>query len=193
MPEISFEAVENTAKQLFAESPYQRRISALTAEQLSSIDTFLQSLLDADSDLLEKTHFFNDRFENLYLKDHRHPELLMLIEESRTNAADMLKLPADELSISYWFNLMQPGHVTTLHRHDDWDELISGVIYLSVPRDSGNLVLQLHGEEIELEPVCGNYIYFDPTTPHAVRENRSPKHRLSIGMNIGLKSGLQYQ
>ncbi len=64
--------------------------------------------------------------------------------------------------------------------------------YITVPENSGNLVLQLEKKSIEIEPQSGKYIFFSPTTPHAVNENKSPSHRLSIGMNIGIKSGLQY-
>jgi len=193
MPIVNFTPVENTAKQLFAESPFLRRVSSLSQAQLTNIDHYLQSLLSSDSDLLKKTHYFHDRHENLYLEDHNQSDLKQLINESLSNCAAMLGVDKEDLSISYWFNLMEPGHVTTMHRHDDWDELISGVVYLTVPENSGNLLLQVDDQEIELEPRIGNFVYFDPTTPHAVTENKSPKHRLSIGMNIGLKSGLQYQ
>lgn len=185
--------MENTAKQLFVESAYLRRVSALSHSQLTNIDSYLQSLLTSGSELLKKTHYFHHRHENLYLKEHDQSDLNQLIEECLTLCAEMLNTGRQALSISYWFNLMQPGNVTTLHRHDDWDELISGVIYLTVPDNSGNLVLQVDNDEIELEPIIGNYVFFDPTTPHAVRENKSAQHRLSIGMNIGLKTGLKYQ
>jgi quercetin dioxygenase-like cupin family protein len=60
-------------------------------------------------------------------------------------------------------------------------------VYLTVPDDSGDLVLQTGDQEISLTPVTGNYIFFNPETPHLVTKNNSPTHRLSIGMNIGLK------
>lgn len=185
--------MENAAKQLFVESPCLRRVSALTQSQLTNIDCYLQSLLASDSELLKKTHYFHHRYENLYLKQHDHTDLNQLIDESLSLCAEMLEVDKQDLSISYWFNLMGPGNVTTMHRHDDWDELISGVIYLTVPDNSGNLVLQVDNKEIELEPKTGHYVFFDPTTPHAVRENKSSQHRLSIGINIGLKTGLKYQ
>ena len=94
-------------------------------------------------------------------------------------------MDTNDLKIGYWFNLMQPGHITTLHRHDDFDELISGVIYLRVPENSGDLILEAGKKSVTLTPETGNYIFFDPATPHRVTQNLSEHYRLSIGMNIG--------
>lgn len=174
--------------QIFIESPYLRRITCLSASQLSTIDQYLQTLLQQDSDTLNQTHFFHDRFENIYLEDCDNTDLNTLMDESLGYCAELLAVNKDELDIGYWFNLMAPGHVTTLHTHDNLNELISGVVYLTVPEDSGNLVLQMDNEEISLEPVTGNYIFFNPETPHLVTQNKASTHRLSIGMNIGLKA-----
>ena len=168
------------------QSPYLRRYSQLSPDQLSSIDEFLQQQLTSASDALHKTHFFHGRYENIYINRNSHPELKQLVNEALDVAANILEINADKLSVGFWFNYMPPGHVTTLHTHDDIDELLSGVIYVSVPEHSGNLVLKVKDEEIELEPVQGNYVFFDPSTPHAVNKNCSDKSRLSIGMNFGL-------
>jgi len=176
-----------TFNDLYPESLYTRKISQLSLDQLTNIDKYLQVLLEKDSSLINKTHFFHDRHENIYLKVIENDELQHLISECVLNAANILNLNGDDLSIGYWFNLMQPGHVTTLHRHDDDDELLSAVIYLTVPEDSGNLILKTPDQDISLKPVTGNYIYFDPKTPHSVSVNESNTHRLSIGMNFGKK------
>ena len=173
--------------QIFSESPYLRRISDLTLTQLSSIDHYLQALLQQDSDNLSKTHFFHDRYENIYLESSQNADLNYLMSESLGFCAELLKVNKEELDIGYWFNLMAPDHVTTLHTHDNLNELISGVVYLTVPENSGNLVLKTNSEEISLLPITGNYIFFNPDTPHLVTKNNSSTHRLSIGMNIGLK------
>lgn len=171
---------------LFNDSPYLRRYSRLTQQQLSSIDDFLQQQLDSPTDRIHKTHFFNGRYENIYMKRDSHPELQLLISEAVENAADILQMNSNELSVGFWFNLMPPGHDTTLHTHEDLDELLSGVIYLTVPENSGNLILFKDEQQIELEPVAGNYLFFDPATPHSVSVNHSNQSRLSIGMNFGL-------
>ena len=176
-----------TPEQIFLESPYLRRITRLAESQLSSIDQYLQTLLQQDADNLNKTHFFHDRYENIYLENCESSDLNSLMAESLKFCAELLEVNENELDIGYWFNLMAPGHVTTLHTHDNLNELISGVVYLTVPENSGDLVLQTDNKEISLTPVTGNYIFFNPETPHLVTKNNSSTHRLSIGMNIGLK------
>ncbi|MBT3205364.1 MAG: hypothetical protein HOM14_10155 [Gammaproteobacteria bacterium] len=179
--------MSSSPEHIFLESPYLRRITGLAESQLSSIDQYLQTLLQQDADILNKTHFFHDRYENIYLENCNNSDLNDLMSESLGFCAELLEVNKDELDIGYWFNLMAPGHVTTLHTHDNLNELISGVVYLTVPDDSGDLVLQTGDQEISLTPVTGNYIFFNPETPHLVTKNNSPTHRLSIGMNIGLK------
>ncbi len=176
-----------SSAQIFQQSPYLRRISQLTESELTAIDDYLQSLLKEDSSLLKKTHFFNDRYENIYLEESENDALNQLMSESLGFCSEILDVNKSELAIGYWFNLMQPGQVTTLHTHDNLNELISGVIYLTVPENSGDLVLKTENEDITLEPVSGNFVYFDPETPHLVTKNNSSSHRLSIGMNIGLQ------
>ena len=176
----------SSPEQIFLSSPYLRRISHLTVPKLSSIDQYLQTLLQQDADNLNKTHFFHDRYENIYLENCDNTELNSLMAESLGFCAELLEVDKEELDIGYWFNLMAPGHVTTLHTHDNLNELISGVVYLTVPEDSGDLVLKTDDSEISLTPVTGNYIFFNPETPHLVTKNNSSSHRLSIGMNIGL-------
>lgn len=175
-------------EQIFHNSTYLRRFSRLSESDLSNIDSYLQSLLQEDSSQLRKTHFFHDRYENIYLENNENTKLDWLMDESLQFCAELLNVNKDELDIGYWFNFMAPGHVTTLHTHDNLNELISGVVYLTVPEDSGNLVIRTTEQEICLPPVSGNYIFFDPETPHLVTKNNSSQHRLSIGMNIGLKS-----
>lgn len=171
---------------LFESTPYLRRYSALTPDQLASIDQFLQQQLASNSADLHQTHFFHGRYENIYINRNRHPQLKALISEAHAVAAELLDIDSAELSVGFWFNYMPPGHVTTMHTHNDIDELLSGVIYVTVPDHSGNLVLKTEAEDIELVPVQGNYLFFDPTTPHAVTRNESSQSRLSIGMNFGL-------
>ena len=111
-----------------------------------------------------------------------------LLDESYKLAAELIEIDAGELSVGFWFNLMQPGQITDWHTHDDLDELVSAVVYLKVPQNSGDLILKSPAQTIRLQPVSGHYVFFDPATPHAVTENLSTEHRLSIGMNFGLTS-----
>ena len=50
--------MSNSPEKIFLESPYLRRITRLADSQLTSIDQYLQALLQQDADILNKTHFF---------------------------------------------------------------------------------------------------------------------------------------
>ena len=176
---------------VFSDTPYIRKVSSLSPAQLAAIDEQLQNCLQNNPEHLRKTHYFHGRYENLYVDassvSSDFPDLQPLIDESLHFCAEMLGVGTEALKIGYWFNLMEPGQITTLHRHDDYDEVISGVVYLVAPDNSGDLVLVTGEGEISLPPIAGNFLSFSPATPHKVSENRSSSRRLSIGMNIGLR------
>jgi hypothetical protein len=80
---------------------------------------------------------------------------------------------------------MPPGAVTTVHSHDDYDELLSGVYYVSVPQNSGNLIIQQQNRQYVITPQQGMFVFFAPDALHEVSENMSAEDRLSIGINFG--------
>lgn len=175
----------NSTRQIFSKSPYIRRISGLSAEQMRNIDQYLDALLQSESEQLRKTHLFHGRYENIYVDQPDQPDLLQLLDESKTLCAQLLDIDAADLALGFWFNLMQPGQITDWHSHDDLDELISAVIYLTVPENSGDFIFRQHDTETRVTPQQRHYLFFDPSLPHAVSENLSSLPRLSIGMNIG--------
>lgn len=138
---------------------------------------------------IRKTHLFGGRYENIYMDDSHIPELSDLITVATEYAEQILN--KKNIRTGYWFNFMPPGSVTTAHRHDDYDELLSGVYYLDAPENSGNLVLQEKTatgelENVEITPQAGLFVFFKPDVVHEVTENRSGENRLSIGMNFGV-------
>ena len=137
-----------------------------------------------DSPDIRKTHLFDGRYENIYLDDKHIPELSILMDEATRHAQDILKV--DGLRAGYWFNYMPPNSTTTLHTHDDDDELLSAVYYVDVPENSGNLIIYQDSEKIEIKPETGNFIFFKPDVRHEVSRNNSDEHRLSIGINFGV-------
>ena len=89
---------------------------------------------------IKRTHLFNDRYENIYIDKTLIPELTPILEFATQCAKKTLNLPRN-LDIGFWFNDMPPKSVTTAHTHDDYDEILSGVYYVTVPKNSGDLVL----------------------------------------------------
>ena len=137
----------------------------------------------ADDPATRKSHLFNGRYENVYITSEQLPELSVLLDEAREHACRILGLP--ELRAGCWFNHMPPGAVTTAHCHDDDDELLSAAYYVSVPKDSGQLIVHCGGEPIAITPEPGMFAFFSPRLMHEVTQNRSDRERLSIGINFG--------
>ena len=80
---------------------------------------------------------------------------------------------------------MGPNEVTTEHNHDDDDELLSGVYYVQVPPNSGDLIIVDKHSRTLVTPQPGMFVYFAPDVMHSVSANRSGERRISIGMNFG--------
>ena len=149
-----------------------------------------QSVIDGYRFILEsgevkKSHLFEGRYENIYVEREAIPEISDLITFWIDSAAAVLGMNADELQCGFWFNDMRPGDVTLPHTHNDDDELLSGVYYLEIPENSGELVLYHDKQAIRIQPVAGKLVLFSATDEHEVSKNLSEETRLSIGINFG--------
>lgn len=140
-----------------------------------------------DDPLTEKTHFFEGRYENIYIDRDKIPAIKPVIERAIQYAAEILEIDADKLQCGFWFNSMNQGDVTLPHTHDDDDELLSAVYYVEVPDQSAQLCLGISGHQEIVNPEEGMMVFFSPSLIHQVTENLSSQQRLSIGMNFGLK------
>lgn len=165
-----------------------RKISSHTITDLNAqiLKKFLANQNNAE---VKKSHLFEGRYENIYITEHQIPELTALLDEAIAQAKNILKI--DNLRAGYWFNYMPPGSATLIHSHDDYDELLSGVYYVNVPENSGNLIVHDVADEnsketIEITPKAGEFIYFKPDVRHEVSRNNSNEYRLSIGINFGV-------
>jgi hypothetical protein len=146
--------------------------------------TLLSGFLDHQTDTaVKRSHLFNDRYENIYLNEQQLPELKLFRQEACQHASSIIG--SDHIKAGFWFNYMPPGAVTTMHTHDDDDELLSAVYYVHAPENSGNLVLYQGSEKIEVTPEAGKFVFFKPDLRHEVNINNSNEHRLSIGINFG--------
>jgi len=130
-----------------------------------------------------QTHHFHGRFENTYIDRERLPEIAPVIEFARAAACQQLAQP--DLHLGYWFNEMHPGQRTSLHAHEELDELLSAVYYCSAPEQSGRLLLHDGPATISITPTPGMLVIFPPDLPHEVEINHSDATRLSIAFNFG--------
>jgi hypothetical protein len=137
------------------------------------------------TDRARQTHFFAGRFENIYMDAADIPEIATLLDMVRQQAGRLLDIPADKLKVGFWFNAMQAGHQTSLHHHDENDELLSAAYYIRVPENSGNLVLHGADRRVSIQPQAGKLVMFAPDLLHEVTVHNGTGLRLSVGMNVG--------
>ena len=135
------------------------------------------------SEDIKRTHLFQGRYENIYIGEQKIPEIKTLLNEAITLAETLLC--RNSLKAGLWFNHMPPGAITEPHRHDDDDELLSGVYYIAVPKDSGKLIIHSRDESFEITPEEGMFVFFKPNVIHEVTKNNSQFDRLSVGINFG--------
>ena len=164
--------------------------AAIYSLQLENYQALNQKLIEGflqcrDRPDIKQTHFFHQRYENIYL-DEEHIAAIADIKQAAINAAaDILNKDAATLKAGLWFNAMEKGHITTAHRHDDDDELLSAVYYIQVPENSGELEFTRQRCTTYLKPETGMMAFFPPDLMHRVLENKSNELRLSLGINIG--------
>jgi hypothetical protein len=158
---------------------FSRQAGMLTTALLHG---FMSHRKNAD---IRRSHMFNGRYENIYLTSQHIPQITDLLDQACNHASRILGI--DDLQAGCWFNHMPPGAVTTLHSHDDDDELLSAVFYVSAPPDSGKLIIHADNNQYSITPQQGLFVFFAPDMVHEVSENTSATDRLSIGINFGTR------
>jgi hypothetical protein len=138
-----------------------------------------------ESDIIRRQHYLGGRYENLYVAIESIPEIRVILDLATAQAAHILGCPKKDLRMGWWLNIMRPGDITFAHTHDADDEILSGVYYIDVPPDSGELVLIDGKRREEVRSRAGMYIFFAPETMHEVTRNKSGRPRISIGFNFG--------
>ncbi len=163
---------------------------SLHTARLDNHEQINQALIDGlkryiDDEGTRKTHLFNGRYENIYIDSSRIPAIDVVLKAVIEYSAVILNMPASQLRAGLWFNVMNPGDSTTLHQHDDDDELLSAVYYVKVAENSGELHIGKGAVMSHVTPAEGMFAFFPPNMPHEVTENRSQESRISLGINIG--------
>ena len=146
-----------------------------------------QLLSLSESMIRQQSHYFNGRYENLYLHQNSIPELNSIIKLIKYKTADFLCVSISKIKFGFWVNKMRTGEMTTRHKHDDDDELLSGVYYINAPANSGDLILHMKNKIINITPEAGSLVLFSPKLEHEVGQNKSIETRLSIGFNVGIE------
>ena len=134
---------------------------------------------------VRQSHHFGGRFENIYMEEADIPDIATVLNVVRQQAGQLLGIPAESLKAGFWFNAMEAGHRTTLHHHDENDELLSAVYYIRVPENSGDLILHDGDRKVSIQPQEGKLVMFAPAQLHEVTAHLGTGLRLSVGMNVG--------
>lgn len=156
-----------------------------------AVNAALAKAFDAlgPADFSHCTHHVGGRWENLYLDDRdRLPGLALILAHAEACARSILAVPGP-LRCGFWLNAQDPGQSTSEHNHDENDELLSGVYYIRVPPESGDLVLLDGALTSRVRPAEGMFLFFPPSLVHRVEANRSGSRRLSLAFNFGPAEG----
>ena len=159
----------------------------LTLEEPDKLNTCLyERFMDlSGTDRVRQSHHFDGRFENIYMEEADIPDMATVMNVLKQQASQLLDIPVESLKAGFWFNAMEAGHRTTLHHHDENDELLSAVYYIRVPENSGDLILYDDDMRVSIQPQEGKMVMFSPKLLHEVTAHRGSGLRLSVAMNVG--------
>ncbi len=169
----------NDLKHFILDTQKLANFEKINSQIIEGLNTFI------DEESTRKSHFFEGRYENIYISADKIPALSLILDAVKKFSAEILHCDQKKLKAGLWFNIMNPGDKTTLHRHDDDDELLSAVYYVQVAENSGTLHLEKDIVKIQVKPEQGVFVFFPPDLPHKVSENLSNECRISLGINIG--------
>jgi hypothetical protein len=146
-----------------------------------SLQRRFQGLRDAAG--TRRSHYFQGRFENIYPERASIPEVEPILDWATGFARQICREPA--LRCGFWFNEMAHGQCTGVHTHDDDDEILSAVYYVTVPVGAGALLLHTRAGTMRVRPRPGLLVFFPPDVPHEVEPHTGHDVRLSLAMNFG--------
>jgi hypothetical protein len=155
-----------------------------SAERINQPLAVAFSALD-DGEFDRRTHFIDGRFENLYLPAARLPGLAEIVTFAEEQARRYVSSPLRRLRCGFWLNAMAPGQTTSRHSHEENDELVSAVYYVTAPPASGDILFHDDPFEIRVKPQAGMLLLFAPSLAHSVEANKSERLRLSVAFNFG--------
>ena len=121
------------------------------------------------------------------------------------NIPQLPKNPIEGFTIWSWVNVNRKGDYNTRHHHYNTDLFLSGVYYVSVPKDSGvlrlwdprgglvndsqDMIYFSNGHQyIDITPKENMMIFFPSWLEHDVTPNNSDEERISIAFNIKQES-----
>ena len=141
-----------------------------------------------------RSHYFNGRWENIYISHDLIPNIEKILFHAGLIGKNIygktVIVPRKDLGYhinEYWFNISRPGESTGWHDHKK-GAILSGVYYIYVPNNSGNILFSTEGSKNkcnwEIKSQTGEMILFPANQKHAVDVNRSSEDRISFSFNL---------
>jgi len=138
-------------------------------------------------------------------KDTEMFKLINCIKNNIKKCYDDLKIQKRfyNIEVVYWININSFGHSNRRHTHPN--SILSGCIYLKVPKNSGNIIFNpnlvneyffesftegntdITSNETTFFPEEKKVIIFPAFLPHSVSKNHSNEDRISIAFNSFFK------
>jgi uncharacterized protein (TIGR02466 family) len=81
-----------------------------------------------------------------------------------------------------WFNINSTGNSNNWHHHGQHPFV--GVLYISVPPNSGDIEFEKDNEVFSYTPSAGEFVAFPGLLMHRVLENQSTENRISLAINF---------
>jgi len=157
--------------------------------------TFIENL--PVEDLLKKVYKFKEGdFNNSVKKSnrggyqstpdiHTHSDFYDLTHNLNTMFFKIFRNPLQTIS-SMWVNISYYEHSNYIHTHGNDQYTMSGVLYLQIPENSGEIGFInpiSHCIDHLILPRAKELFIFPQNLPHLVNPNLSQKERISIAFN----------
>ena len=143
------------------------------------------------------------KYENDYGIAKEMKPLIEFLNNVADACAKQIEIPNDLKLQNFWFNINKFKDHNTLHNHRG--SLISGVLYLITPEDSGAISFQrtdldldyylpedlkkrnaFTGTSFTISPKQGKILMFPSWFKHSVEPNNSRNKRISMSFNYGV-------
>ena len=130
------------------------------------------------------------------ISDYQDEPIFKNFIEAILQTIRVTKLKGEKVIIHSWANINEKGNWNFPHNHLGSD--LSGVYYVKVPKDSGDIVFfdprkidtinsafeEDHPTSMGVQPLEGNLIMFPSYLEHMVTPSQSDETRISIAFNI---------
>jgi hypothetical protein len=154
-----------------------------------------KSVIDLPTDLISKVYDLQKKDPIGYKKSNYggwHSKSFVYTQKYNRRDYSWIVQPLSEIDqmikqMNYrfsrgWFNINSKGNSNNWHHHGHHPFV--GVLYISVPENSGDIEFEKDEEFFYYTPISGDFVAFPGKLMHRVLENQSDENRISLAMNF---------